>query len=459
MALEPPFSQCESYAAVVRAVLHTSHTAAPAGYSPALSATVQALLARKPDDRPSNKELLRSPHLRGPFHAFVQSLDARAGAAKEGFERSYSFGPFAPGRWGTSSPTPYAVQGMSCSASRPVSGRVRDSPATPTSLPSESPVPEDVCGLVGAWTTSVPGNVGISSSGTGIVGGGSFENDVLGSGSLSSPERAACEAVEADAASYASDFESYSGEATPVCATGSPRTRALQREHLKEQHQARPGVQEVPQLPQHQAQEPADGSGSMPEQGLSSPFGGQISVRSGFADSSPSNSGNDPVLAGSYPQGAPYSAARALSCAGGTRGNPSASRPRTANADDGWQDEELDLVEISLDPLGHGGLGANEWRQLLCEAETLLQPPPPSDGAEEARKVRSALRDVLGTDEQVDRALGFLKERRPLGDTLEADELLLQVEVLDLLGDEGLHALPLLERCLALEDNLRVVVQ
>jgi len=71
--------------------------------------------------------------------------------------------------------------------------------------------------------------------------------------------------------------------------------------------------------------------------------------------------------------------------------------------------------------------------------------------------VRSALRDLLGSEEQVDRALGFLRERRPLGlgEMVEAetDELLLQVEVLDLLGDEGLalRALPLLERLLAVE--------
>jgi len=58
---------------------------------------------------------------------------------------------------------------------------------------------------------------------------------------------------------------------------------------------------------------------------------------------------------------------------------------------------------------------------------------------------------ALGSPEQVDRALSFLRERRPLGETLEADELLLQVELLDLLGDEGLHTLPLLERLVALE--------
>jgi len=38
-----------------------------------------------------------------------------------------------------------------------------------------------------------------------------------------------------------------------------------------------------------------------------------------------------------------------------------------------------------------------------------------------------------------------------LGDTAEADELLLQVELLDVLGDDSLHALPQLERLMALE--------
>lgn len=97
-------------------------------------------------------------------------------------------------------------------------------------------------------------------------------------------------------------------------------------------------------------------------------------------------------------------------------------------------------------------LGAGEWRQLLAEAEALMKPEPGElHGAEEAKKVRLALGEILGAEAQVEKALGWLRERRPLGETVEADELLLQVETLDLLGDEGLHALPLLERLVSLE--------
>eukprot|EP00438_Fugacium_kawagutii_P019468 Skav230471 [mRNA] locus=scaffold186:620429:620638:- [translate_table: standard] len=65
MALEPPFAgRCDSYAAVVSAVLHAPPVAAPSGYSDELSQSLQGLLARKPHNRPSNRELLRSTLLR-----------------------------------------------------------------------------------------------------------------------------------------------------------------------------------------------------------------------------------------------------------------------------------------------------------------------------------------------------------------------------------------------------------
>jgi hypothetical protein len=98
--------------------------------------------------------------------------------------------------------------------------------------------------------------------------------------------------------------------------------------------------------------------------------------------------------------------------------------------------------------------GASEWRLLLNEAEALLQSPAePTGGFEEAQKIRMALAAMLGAPAQVDKALDFLRKRKPLGDTVEADELLLQVELLDLLGEEALHTLPLLEKLQALEEN------
>eukprot|EP00927_Polykrikos_kofoidii_P076811 TRINITY_DN7383_c0_g1_i1.p1 TRINITY_DN7383_c0_g1~~TRINITY_DN7383_c0_g1_i1.p1 ORF type:complete len:534 (+),score=91.13 TRINITY_DN7383_c0_g1_i1:306-1907(+) len=107
--------------------------------------------------------------------------------------------------------------------------------------------------------------------------------------------------------------------------------------------------------------------------------------------------------------------------------------------------------------LGQAGLGEGEWRQLIDEAEALLQREAETTVVEQVEKVRRALLKFLGTEAQVDQALNFLRERKPLdvdGETDEADKILLQVELLDLVGDEGLHALPLLERCLTLEKEI-----
>lgn len=60
----------------------------------------------------------------------------------------------------------------------------------------------------------------------------------------------------------------------------------------------------------------------------------------------------------------------------------------------------------------------------------------------------------MGGHEKVEQALSFLRDRRPLGDTMEADELLLQVELLDLLGEEGIQNLPLLERLQYLDEEV-----
>jgi len=125
----------------------------------------------------------------------------------------------------------------------------------------------------------------------------------------------------------------------------------------------------------------------------------------------------------------PLSAIQSLSC--------------TLQSDASVERQEQTLV-VNAD------LGAGEWRQLLAEAEALIRSEPEDDDQEEA-KVRRALGDILGTEGRVERALAWLAERQQLGETAEADELMLQVEVLDFLGDEGLHALPLLERLATLE--------
>lgn len=222
MALEPPFTGCESYAAIVNAVLHSDSLQAPPGYTKELSAAVEALMERKPEDRPSSAQLLSGPLLSKSFQTLLQS----------------------------------------------VTDEVRE-----------------------------------ASSST----------------------------MENDGASYASDFESYSG---------------------------------------------SEGA-------------------------SPGDSAN------------------------GANTNP-----------------ELP-----------GCVGFDEWRHFLAEAETLLQPQAAQGPLEEAQKVRACLCTNLGTAAQVDSALAFLRDRKPLGETDESDEMVLQIEIMDMLGDDGLHALPLLERLLALEQH------
>lgn len=299
MVLDPPFAHCTSYAAVVTTVLHgTQPFREPSGYSPHLAHALMSLVRRKPHDRPTNTELLRSEVLRPAFHAFLQTLEAATAA--NAFDRTASLALWMRG----------------CA------------PSSPLEVDPDSPPAAQL------QSVAIGGNLRREQS------------------------------VDADAVSYTSDFESYSG--------GSP---------------------------------------------LHSGFN---TLKDALNDSS------DPL--GGVPLG-PLSAIPSLS--GTLRSDAS-----------GGQQEQTMMVNADL--------GAGEWRQLLAEAEALIRSEPEDDGQEEA-KVRRALGDILGTEGQVEHALAWLAERQQLGETAEADELMLQVEVLDFLGDEGLHALPLLERLATLE--------
>lgn len=111
-----------------------------------------------------------------------------------------------------------------------------------------------------------------------------------------------------------------------------------------------------------------------------------------------------------------------------------------------------DTEEAAAPVAAQGSVCLGGWRQLQVEARVLLQlERSASDPGEEARKVRAVLCRSLGSPEQVDRALEFLRSRRPLDEADSVDELVLQIEVVDAFGDAGLQALPLLERCLALD--------
>lgn len=229
MALAPPFQGCDSYAAIVQAVLHSPNLKAPDGYSADLDQVLEALLERQPEERPSSAQLLSGALLSEPFHELLQS----------------------------------------------VTDEVRE---------------------------------------------------------------AACSPVENDAA-YDSDFESYSGSEEGASPCKSPE----------------PQQKEAPAV---------------------------------------------------------------------------------------WESE-------GPPP---GAICAEHWNYFLTEAETLLKPQVPLPPQEEMERVRASLCSNLGTPAQVESALSFLRERKPLGTTYdEAEEIVLQIEIVDLLGDNGLHALPLLERLLSLE--------
>jgi len=349
MALEPPFAACESYAAVVAAVLHSPvHIKAPQGYGPVcysldLNTIVEALLARKPHERPSNTDLLRGTVLRAPFHCFLQSLEATAaGESKRAMSKALSetravvATPSEPGL-GTSS-LGSTMHALGYAADR---GGIGSGSAS---------------GAAGAWAT---------------------EDDYA-------PSTAELLRDVQDAPYDSCDFENYRyspGEFSPA------QQRSAQ----------------------------------------ASPFD--------TVDWDASSASRLSPLAHALP------------------GAMSSGHSEASSTED--------VQEMSSNLLTNAGVGATEWRQLLAEAESLLQPSPPERLALEevahASHVRAALCDLLGTEEQVTRALGFLRERRPLGlgETVEAeaDELCLQVEVLDLLGDEGLRALPLLEQLIALESR------
>lgn len=108
----------------------------------------------------------------------------------------------------------------------------------------------------------------------------------------------------------------------------------------------------------------------------------------------------------------------------------------------------MDIHASSLDDVV---LGREEWGTLLEEAESMLRPETPEEAGLECWKLRTAVVDALGGVARLEQALVFLRNRRPLGETMEADELMLQVELGDLLGDDGLQVLPLLERIVELE--------
>lgn len=408
MALEPPFAKdCESYAAVVNAVLHAPPVSAPSGYSYDLSAVLEGLMARNPYERPSNRELLRGSLLCGYFHAFLQDLQESAvvqhGVPIGGVRAATSTAvgsaanagsvpmiPATPFPQGGSVPGPKIVSHRS--VPRSVSSSVPTLNHSPEVSESGSPMPR-------GWGLATTNNSrGSSLGGTmqgssvGIVSGRNYDGNAFMFSGTSSRELV----MEPDTVSYASDFETESVSA------GSP-VHVEQRSASRSAEESNSGSRfgSAPAFCVHPPEAQTNQRLATPPTWLGSEA--PLSVRSGL-DSSDS---------------APLDACAAE-------------------------------ATTSMDGIVGAGLGPNEWLNLLAEAESLLRPCFEQGALAESRAARVTLDAHLGSA-RVDQALNFLRERRPLGETVEADELLLQVELLDLLGDEGLYMLPILERVLSLE--------
>ena len=89
---------------------------------------------------------------------------------------------------------------------------------------------------------------------------------------------------------------------------------------------------------------------------------------------------------------------------------------------------------------------------MLLEARSMLQSAP-REPQEEAQEIRAVLRRSLGSGTQVDEALTFLRQRRPLCEE-DTDNLVLQIEISDHFGDACILVLPLLERYIVLAERL-----
>lgn len=419
MALDPPFGgHGESYASVVNAVLHAPPLEAPPGFSSELNKIVEGLLARKPHERPSNRELLRNSILRVPFHTFVQSINAAAAAttASATAQGGCGAGPYGHTQhWSR----PHSSTGVGMSRTADPLGW-EHKPIVQTS---------HVCDI-GTGTLSM-GSTGQLPVQQAL--GTPFEDPYFGDG--------VDVEADADVASYTSDFESetMAGSSPTLTNRGGG---CISCESATASH----SVASFGTM---------CGTGGLH---IGKTGGGAAGSSFGVGPSATVGSLGVVLGTGSCGIGTPIADHSGLS-GGGSSGCGLSGVAIRSDFDSLSSGRCTALAEhpADADDLGGVDLDIGEWQQLLAEAESLLLPEQDEGhlhGAEEALRLRGALQRCLGSAERVEWALSFLKERRPLGDTVEADELLLQVELLDLLGEEGLQTLPMLERLISLEVSL-----
>mmetsp|Transcript_49016 Transcript_49016/g.152043 ORF Transcript_49016/g.152043 Transcript_49016/m.152043 type:complete len:605 (+) Transcript_49016:104-1918(+) len=377
MALSPPFVNCVFPTSLTSSVSEALATRLPAGYSQELQAALKALLASKPDDRPSNAELLRGPLLRGPFNAFVQSLEAAAAAGTTGMESSTEAFACATGL-----STPRQLRIASVTANMQDFLHTLDKGEDIATMASPRPALPSP-----RVSTCLP--PGTATSGHKVRFGTALD-------------------------------EKFVSEIRPM-SFGATWSTIVDEKIVPENHPVDFGAISARLL---------QGGGCLERE----------------VDASSCTSDLETYIMRESALRSPGSDVRLE-----TGGNPGIAR---MESDGSLSDSGCGCAcEEHSFALGQADLRAGEWRQLLDEAEALLQPQPEakSSAVEELEKTRRQLLRILGTEPQVERALLFLRERQSLGETDDEEEILLQVELVDLVGDEGLDALPLLERCLSLE--------
>jgi len=380
---------------------------------------VESLLARKPYDRPANRELLRGALLRDPFHAFIRSLESKAHV------RAAQVPAASGSASSSSSRMPSGSGGISKYSTGNFGGIAQYAPVDfNADLPMESRPDTGATAILvsallgGTHTINIPWTVHTT---------------------MATPIHTA--RIYPDLTAYSAVSEVSS----PSQTRGGTPTASLFDQSLRHSgvgiagtFGGSDGVGSSGGV--------MDSSGGVGRQGIDVGFEPEAASYGSDFDSFSGDSPSAEAASGSQRPRSPKFAKR------GSGGERSRSVLSDLTSENGSAIETLDLLCSSLDDVV---LGQEEWRTLLDEAESMLRPETPEEAAEECRKLRSAVRDTLGGTARLDQAFDFLRNRRPLGETVEADELMLQVELGDLLGDDGLQALPLLERILELEVALR----
>lgn len=428
MALRPPFV-CNSYAEVVTLVLHSPPVQAPEGYSESLSEALASLLSRKPHDRLSNSELLRSALLRMPFTNFLKEIEQNPAMLKSGCP-SQAQSPAASiaasdGKSPAASISSYdSIFARSCASGYKTPHTVETSPGTLFAEPAQG-LNDNAFFLPHEWPSTI---------------------EEEASADLRSLESVAAAATAAVASNLCvpepvKELERETSEAPSAIDEIQGRQVSVETQLERESCEGPSSDSETQkrllcdtihtQLERESSEEP-----SLPATGIQRR---QLSVETDNC-SYTSDFERESVLSSHVSPSANES----------PHVSPSANESPTG--DIGMLSVRSFGSSVTEAALEEGDLTPGEVLELVKEAEAILnQGNVGRDGNVEAKKIRQELHSILGFSSKIEEALEFMRIRKPLGDTLESDELIMQVELLDKLGEDGIRALPLMERLIELE--------